>query len=153
MFSKCLCLCLCLCLEVDSGQWVSWARDISALMHDHGELTTCNHLFHSSWKFVRLCLCICLCLCNCHHGMIEDIVPFTAIFHMRGLAWSLDDLKGFRCDLYFWRGRTDERTNERTKVFQEVLADLKRAQYIEHICSWESRYYESALLIDNMDWS
>ena len=43
---------------------------------------------------------------------------------MRVLALSWDDLKGFRCDLYFWRGRT----NGRTKVFQEVLADLKMIQ-------------------------
>ena len=34
-------------------------------------------------------------------------------------------------DLDFWRGRTDGRTDERTKVFQEVLADLKRAKVNE----------------------
>ena len=39
---------------------------------------------HSSGTF--FCLCICLCLCIRHHRMIEDIVLFTAIFHMRGLA-------------------------------------------------------------------
>ena len=37
---------------------------------------------------------------------------FKAIIHMRGLVWSLDDLKGFWCDLDFWRGRTGERTNK-----------------------------------------
>ena len=30
--------------------------------------------------------CLCLCLCLCHHCMTEDIVLFTVIFHMRGLA-------------------------------------------------------------------
>ena len=43
--------------------------------------------------------------------MIEDIVLFT-----RSLL-----------DLDFWRGRT----NGRTKVFQEVLADLKKKKYAE----------------------
>ena len=47
------CLCLCLCLGVDTGQWVSWARDISALMHDLGELTTCKH-----WPILPGNLCI-----------------------------------------------------------------------------------------------
>ena len=67
--------------------------------------------------------------------MIEDIVLFTSIFHFRGLAGSLDDLKGFGSDLDFSCGRTDERTNERTEVFQEVLADLKindnEAEYLD----------------------
>ena len=54
--------------------------------------------------------------------MIEDIVLFTSIFHFRGLARSLDDLKDFGSALDFSCGRT----NERTEVFQEVLADLKR---------------------------
>ena len=53
--------------------------------------------------------------------MIEDIVLFTSIFHFRGLAGSLDDLKGFGSALDLSCGRT----NERTEVFQEVLADLK----------------------------
>ena len=34
------------------------------------------------WVFYAICLCLCLC----HHCMIEDIVLFAAIFHMRGLA-------------------------------------------------------------------
>ena len=38
------------------------------------------------------CLCICLCLCLCQHCMIEVIVLFSAIFHMRDLTWSWDDL-------------------------------------------------------------
>ena len=59
--------------------------------------------------------------------MIEDIVLFTSIFHFRGLAGSLDDLKGFGSDLDFSCGRT----NGLTKVFQEVLADLKMSSYEE----------------------
>ena len=57
--------------------------------------------------------------------MIEYIVLFTSILHFRGLAGSLDVLKGFGSDLDFSCGRTDGRTDERTEVFQEVLADLK----------------------------
>ena len=53
--------------------------------------------------------------------MIEDIVLFTSIFHFRGLAGYLDDLKGFGSDLDFSCGLT----NGLTEVFQEVLADLK----------------------------
>ena len=40
--------------------------------------------------------CTWLCLCNNHHRIIENIVFFTTIFDMRGLAWSWDDLQGFK---------------------------------------------------------
>ena len=46
--------------------------------------------------------------------MIEYIVLFTSIFHFGGLAGSLDDLKGFGCDLDFSCGRMDGRTDRLT---------------------------------------
>ena len=44
--------------------------------------------------------------------MIKDIVLITSIFHFRGVAGSLDDLKGFGSDLDFSCGRTNGRTNK-----------------------------------------
>ena len=36
---------------------------------------------------------LCLCLCLCCHRMIDDIVLFSAIYHMSDLIWSWDDLR------------------------------------------------------------
>ena len=86
----CHCLCLCLCLEVDSGP----RHEQGKSQHRYINIGNLNlyTLTHYSWKLFCLCHCICLCLCICHHRLIEYTVLFAAIFHMRGLAWSWDDL-------------------------------------------------------------
>ena len=43
-------------------------------------------------QFFICVFCLCLCLCLCHHHMIEDIILFSVIYHMRGLTWSWHDL-------------------------------------------------------------
>ena len=54
---------------------------------------------------------------------MEDIVFFSAIYHVRGLTRYFNDLKSFELVQMF--GTDGREEGRESKVFQEVLADLK----------------------------
>ena len=95
----CLCLCLCICLSLSlslswSCQCVSWAGTSQPIYISTGYLNLYTFPFSLELFCLWFCICLrsCLCLCIRNHRMIEDIVLFAVIFHLRGLAWSCDDL-------------------------------------------------------------
>ena len=91
----------------------------------------------SASPFICLCLCICLCICICIciclciwifvRIWIADIKGFQKIYHLRGpwgLAAVLQLIYELRKNCCGTGGRVDG--TEKSKVLQEVLADLKR---------------------------
>ena len=74
-----------------------------------------------NWVFYSFrlchCLCLCVCICHCHHGASVD----STCHELSEYVWLFASVKHtliHTVDPDFWRPRT--------KVFQEVLADLKR---------------------------